>query len=171
MEAPTPRRTLDLLAERGALLSEPALAAQKPRGPEIRTPRANVEPLELTASRTARQEAFVAAHLLVLYPHPTDAEEFDRTYREEHLPYAGPRLEGATGVVTKRIVGPAFAPPPYHLISDVSFPTIDALRACAGSAAGKEALTHAASISSGGAPMVVAVIDDDQGVFTMGRMP
>jgi hypothetical protein len=103
----------------------------------------------------------MAAHLLVLYPIPRNAEEFDRAYREEHLPYAGPRLEGATGVVTKRVVGPAFAPPPYHLISDVSFPTIDALKACAGSAGGKEALTHAASISSGGAPMIVAVVDDN----------
>ena len=103
----------------------------------------------------------MAAHLLILYPTPLNVEAFDRAYREEHLPYAGPRLEGATGVVTKRVVGPAFAPPPYHLISDVSFPTIDALKACASSAGGKEALTHAASISSGGAPMVVAVVDDD----------
>jgi uncharacterized protein (TIGR02118 family) len=102
----------------------------------------------------------MAAHLLVLYPHPQNAAEFDRAYREEHLPYAGPRLNGATGVVTKKVVGPAFAPPPYHLISDVSFPTIDALKACAGSAGGKEALAHAASISTGGAPTIVAVADD-----------
>jgi hypothetical protein len=44
MKAPTSRRTLDLLAERGALLSEPALAAQKPRGPEF-------VPLELMLNR------------------------------------------------------------------------------------------------------------------------
>ena len=103
----------------------------------------------------------MAAHLLILYPIPRNADDFDRAYREEHLPYAGPRLEGSTGVVTKRVVGPAFTPPPYYLISDVSFPTIDALKACAGSAGGKEALTHAASISSGGAPVIVAVVDDN----------
>lgn len=102
----------------------------------------------------------MAAHLLVLYPKPNDVEKFDRAYREEHLPLAGPKLEGATGVVTKRVVGPAFAPPPYHLISDVSFPTIEALKGCATSKGGKEALEHAASISSGGAPMVIAVVDD-----------
>src|SRR6185437_8324767 len=101
----------------------------------------------------------MTAHLLIIYPTPKDAAKFDRAYREEHLPYAGPRLEGATGVVTRRVVGPAFAPPPYHLISDVAFPTIDALKACAGSAGGKEPLTHAASISSGGAPMIVALAD------------
>ena len=102
----------------------------------------------------------MAAHLLVLYPHPKSAEEFDRAYRDGHLPYAGPRLAGATGVVTKRVVGPAFSPPPYHLISDVSFPTLEALQACAGSSGGQEALAHAASISSGGAPTIVVAVDD-----------
>ena len=67
----------------------------------------------------------MTAHLLIMYPHPKDVKEFDRAYREEHLPYAAPRLKGATGVATKRVVGPSFAPPPYHLISDVSFPTIE----------------------------------------------
>ena len=103
----------------------------------------------------------MAARLLILYPKPTDVQEFDRAYREEHLPLAGPKLEGATGVVTKRVVGPAFAPPPYHLISEISFPNIEALKACATSSGGKEALAHAESISTGGAPMVIAVVDED----------
>jgi hypothetical protein len=63
-------------------------------------------------------------------------------------------------VTTKRVVGPAFAPPPYHLMSDVSFPSLDALKTCATSEGGKQALAHAASISSGGAPMVIAVADE-----------
>jgi len=49
----------------------------------------------------------MTAHLLIMYPHPKDVKEFDRAYREEHLPYAAPRLKGATGVVTKRVVGPS----------------------------------------------------------------
>ena len=101
----------------------------------------------------------MTAHLLILYPIPKDTAKFDRAYREEHLPYAAPRLKGATGVTTKRVVGPAFAPPPYHLMSDVSFPTLDALKASAACEAGKEALAHAASISSGGAPMFIVVTD------------
>jgi hypothetical protein len=63
------------------------------------------------------------------------------------------------GVKTQRVIGPGFAPPPYHLMSDVRFPTLDALKACAASDGGKEALAHAASISSGGAPMLIAVAD------------
>jgi len=102
----------------------------------------------------------MTAHLLIVYPTPKDAKKFDRAYREEHLPYAGPKLVGATDVATKRVVGPAFAPPPYHLMSDVSFPSLDALKACAASEGGKQALAHAASISSGGAPMLMVVADE-----------
>jgi uncharacterized protein (TIGR02118 family) len=101
----------------------------------------------------------MTAHLLILYPNPKDEAAFDRAYREEHLPLAGPKLVGALGVETKRVVGPAFAPPPYHLMSDVSFPTLDALKACAGSAGGQEALAHAASISTGGAPLVMVLAE------------
>jgi len=99
----------------------------------------------------------MTAHLLVMYPTPKDPRAFDRAYREEHLPYAGPRLAGATGVVSKRVAGERA---PYYAISDVTFPSLEALQACAGSAGGREALAHAASISSGGAPVVLVVTDD-----------
>lgn len=102
----------------------------------------------------------MTAHLLVLYPRPDNADDFDRAYREEHLPYAGPRLEGATKVATRRVVGPSYAPPPYHLISDVTFPSLEALKACAMSSRGQEALKHAASISTGGAPTIVVTVDE-----------
>ena len=101
----------------------------------------------------------MTAHLLILYPIPEDITIFDRAYREEHLPYAAPRLAGAIAVTTQHVVGPGFAPPPYHLLSDVCFATLGALKACAASESGKEALAHAASISSGGAPMLIVVTD------------
>jgi uncharacterized protein (TIGR02118 family) len=101
----------------------------------------------------------MTVHLLILYPNPKDPAAFDRAYRDEHLPYAGPRLKGALAVATRRVVGPAFAPPPYHLMSDVSFPDLETLKACATSTGGKEALQHAASISSGGAPTVLVVAE------------
>jgi uncharacterized protein (TIGR02118 family) len=99
------------------------------------------------------------AHLLLMYPAPKDPAAFDRAYREEHLPYAGPRLEGAIGVVSKRVAqvqgGTA-----YYAISDVTFPSLAALQRCAGSAPGKEALAHAASISTGGPPAILVLTDD-----------
>ncbi len=102
----------------------------------------------------------MTAHLLVMYPMPKDPKAFDRRYREEHLPYAGPRLAGATGVVSKHVASPAPGAPPFYAISDVSFPSLAALQACAASQGGQEALAHAASISTGGAPVILIATDD-----------
>ena len=98
----------------------------------------------------------MTAHLLILYPVPKDTAKFDRAYREEHLPYAGPRLTGATAIVSKRVAGPA----PYYALSDIQFPSLEALQKSASSSGAKEALAHAASISTGGAPTVLVVTDD-----------
>lgn len=100
------------------------------------------------------------AHLLVMYPPPKDPKAFERAYREEHLPYAGPRLKGATGVVSKRVTGAPGAQPRFHAVSDVTFPSLEALEACAASVGGKEALANAASISTGGPPVILVVTDD-----------
>jgi uncharacterized protein (TIGR02118 family) len=102
----------------------------------------------------------MTAHLLVMYPTPQDPKTFERVYREEHLPYAGPRLKGAIGVVSKRVLSAPGQSAPYYAISDVTFPSLEALQACASSDGGREALTHAASISTGGAPVVMMVTDD-----------
>jgi uncharacterized protein (TIGR02118 family) len=99
------------------------------------------------------------AHLLVMYPHPRDPQAFDRAYREQHLSYAAPRLVGATGVVSKRLV-PVGERAAYYAISDIAFPSLEALQKCAASQGGKEALAHAASISSGGPPVIVIATDD-----------
>ena len=102
----------------------------------------------------------MTAHLLILYPTPTDDAAFERAYREEHLPYAGPRLTGATAVASRRIVGPQ-SPPPFHFVSDITFPDLESLQQCARSPGGQEALEHAASISTGGKPTVLATVDED----------
>ena len=97
----------------------------------------------------------MSAHLLVMYPTPKDAKTFDRRYQEEHLPYAGPRLAGATGVTTKHVLGTT----QFYAISDVAFPSLEALQSCAASKGGREALEHAASISTGGPPVVLMVTE------------
>src|SRR5262249_31099026 len=101
----------------------------------------------------------MSVQLLVIYPPPKDAAAFERAYREEHLPYAGPRLVGATGVTTKRVLDAPGGKPIAHTISFVAFPNAEAAKACAQSKSGQEALKHAASISSGGPPQIL-LIDD-----------
>jgi uncharacterized protein (TIGR02118 family) len=99
------------------------------------------------------------AQLLVLYPTPKDAKDFETRYRSEHLPYAGPRLKGATKVVTKKVMAAPGAATEFHLMSEVHFPSLSALQACAALDGAHEALEHARSISTGGAPQVLIVED------------
>jgi uncharacterized protein (TIGR02118 family) len=79
----------------------------------------------------------MSVQLLVIYPPPKDPAEFDRAYRNEHLPFAGPRLVGATGVTTKRVLGAPGGTPFAHWISVIDFPSVQAARACAQSNGGK----------------------------------
>jgi uncharacterized protein (TIGR02118 family) len=101
----------------------------------------------------------MSVQLLVIYPPPKDPVAFDQAYRDEHLPYAGPRLTGATGVTTKRVLGAPGGNPIAYAISVVEFPTADAAIACAQSSGGQEALQPAASISTGGPPLFLLVDD------------
>ena len=103
----------------------------------------------------------MSVQLLVIYPPPRDAAAFERAYREEHLPYAGPRLmsEGATGVTTNRVLGSPSGTPSFHWISFIEFPSAEIAKACAKSKGGQEALQHAASISSGGQPQYLLIAE------------
>jgi uncharacterized protein (TIGR02118 family) len=110
---------------------------------------------------TLSKETYMSVQLLVVYPPPKDSAAFERAYRDEHLPYAGPRLmkEGATGVTTKRVLGSPGGAPAYHWISFIDFPATETAKACAKSKGGQEALQHAASISSGGQPQYLLIGD------------
>lgn len=94
------------------------------------------------------------AKLLVLYPQPADTDEFERRYRDEHLPMAAQRFQGAEVVLT-RIVGTPAGPAPYHRAAEITFPSMDALQSWAGSADGQAVAQNAAAISSGGPPVVL----------------
>jgi uncharacterized protein (TIGR02118 family) len=103
----------------------------------------------------------MSVQLLVVYPPPKDPTVFERAYREQHLPFAGPRLaaSGATGVETKKVLGSPSGAPSFHWISFIGFPDVATAKACAQSKGGQEALNHAASISTGGQPQYL-LIDD-----------
>jgi len=105
----------------------------------------------------------MSVQLLVIYPPPKNPAEFDKAYRDEHLPYAGPRLMGggATGVTTKHVLGAPGGNPFAYVISFVDFPSAEIAKTCAQSSSGREALEHAASISTGGPPQFLLI--DDKG--------
>jgi hypothetical protein len=89
------------------------------------------------------------AKLMVIYPHPKDADVFEKVYQQEHVPLAVAKLSGKTKIVA----------------TEVHFPSMQALEACATSEGGKEVLAHAVKISSGGPPIFL-VAEEETVTFT-----
>jgi uncharacterized protein (TIGR02118 family) len=93
--------------------------------------------------------------LIVMYPRPKDIDAFEKVYQSEHVPLAVEKLKGKTKFVATKVLGAPQGVPPFYRVAEVHFPSMDALQACAASDGGKEALAHAAKISSGGPPVVM----------------
>ncbi len=93
--------------------------------------------------------------LVVMYPRPKDVDLFEKAYQNEHVPMAVEKLKGKTKLVASKVLGAPQGTAPFYRIAEVHFPSMEALQACAASDGGKETLAHAASISSGGPPVVM----------------
>jgi uncharacterized protein (TIGR02118 family) len=94
------------------------------------------------------------AKMVVLYPQPKDVAAFEKAYLEEHMPLASEKLLGVSKVVlSKTFSSPGAAPPQYHRIAEIHFPSLEALQACLSSPGGRETAAHAVAISTGGAPV------------------
>ena len=80
-----------------------------------------------------------AAKLVVIYPVPTDLEQFERRYLEHHVPMAVDRLAGKTKIVATKVLSSAQGgSAPFHRIAEIHFPSMSALQACAASEGAKE---------------------------------
>lgn len=95
------------------------------------------------------------AKLIVIYPRPTDIAAFDKRYQDEHVPMAVEKLGGKTKIVATKVIGSPQGSPPFHVMAEVYFPSLEALQNCAESEGGKETLAHAVSISTGGSPIIL----------------
>lgn len=92
--------------------------------------------------------------LVVIYPRPTDVEAFEKAYTEKHVPLAKEKIKGMTKfVATKFVAAPNGETPTFYRMAELYFPSLDALKESAASAGAQEAVAHAVSISSGGAPL------------------
>ena len=94
----------------------------------------------------------MSVKLLVLYPTPTDPEQFDRRYEQEHLPMGKGSLVGATGLASHRIIASPAGTSPFARLTEVSFPSLKALQECAALPGAQKTMAHAVEISTGGAP-------------------
>ena len=101
------------------------------------------------------------AKIVVLYPRPTDVETFERLYLDEHIPLARAKIGGATRVVFTTVMGAVGGDPPYHRLTEIHFPSMEALQASAETAGTQESAAHAIAISSGGPPIFLIADEGD----------
>ena len=102
------------------------------------------------------------AKLIVLYPYPADVEAFEKAYTSEHIPMVSPgAMPGLTKFVATKIIGTADgSEPPFYRMAELYFPSLEALQNIASSDGAQQAVAHAASISSGGAPLFLVAQEE-----------
>jgi uncharacterized protein (TIGR02118 family) len=87
----------------------------------------------------------VTAHFLAMYEQPADAETFDRHYRDVHIPL-GRRLPGLLRYTIGRDITAVRGGPPYYLIAELEWDTMDELRAAFASPEGRATAADAARL-------------------------
>ena len=103
----------------------------------------------------------MAVKLTVVYTKPDDADEFDRHYREVHMPLVQ-RWPGLKRAEVARVTGgPAGMDSPYHLITELYFDDAAALDAALASDPGREAGKDFMAIAGKGSFMTVAEVQED----------
>lgn len=95
------------------------------------------------------------AKLMVLYGKPKDAAAFDAYYFGKHVPIAKrlpglKRFEVSAGAINMPQGGP-----PYHLVAQLEFDSLQALGAAMASPEGRAAGGDLANFATGGADLLV----------------
>ena len=95
--------------------------------------------------------------LMVLYPHPTDAAQFDTDYRD-HLSLLHQKAnipEDARPYTITRILPTPEGKAPFYQLFTMPFPSAEALQQAMSSPEMQEVAADAVRISSGGAPVIL----------------
>jgi uncharacterized protein (TIGR02118 family) len=96
---------------------------------------------------------------IVLYPAPTNPEEFERRYRDEHRPMVRATFAEMTEFHASKVVATAMGEPAFAYAAELVFPSMEKLQAALGSDEGQKVVGHAIEISTGG-PMSVIILEE-----------
>ena len=102
--------------------------------------------------------------VVVIYPRPTDEAEFERAYKDEHLPMVEDKLKGMTRLVTTKVLDSPQGKVAAYRLAEVHFSSMDDLSKCLQSEGGKQVVDHAIKISTGGPPILL-ICEEQSFVF------
>jgi uncharacterized protein (TIGR02118 family) len=97
--------------------------------------------------------------LIVLYPTPSDAQDFEKMYHEEHEPLVRAQLGAARKLTGAQIEPMGDQATPYHWMAEFHFDTMEELKQAIASDGGLRTGAHARQISTGGPPLMFVVTD------------
>ncbi len=93
--------------------------------------------------------------VVIIYPRPHDEQAFEAAYLNEHVPMVEGKLKGMTRLVLTKVTGSPQGKIAAYRIAEAYFSTMNDLLGIMESDGGKEIISHAQSISSGGPPLVL----------------
>lgn len=98
--------------------------------------------------------------LLVLYGQPQDPAEFDRYYRERHIPIAQ-QMRGLKKWTIGKVAGtPDGSPAPYYYVADLYLEDRAALDALLASPEGQAAVADVPNYATGGVTFLLTEVED-----------
>ncbi len=103
--------------------------------------------------------------VVMLYPTPTDVDAFEDAYLHEHIPHVLATIPGLSGYTLSKVLWTYDAPcvegdPPYFLMAELYFPSLEALQRNFTPAVAETIRSHAAAISTGGVPLVFVCMEE-----------
>jgi uncharacterized protein (TIGR02118 family) len=96
------------------------------------------------------------AKLTVLYRHPTDSTSFDEYYADNHLPLVEKIPNLRQFEAGKVIATPEGSEPPYYLIAELWFESVEQLQSSMGSSAGRAVAEDLQNFATGGAMLFIS---------------
>jgi uncharacterized protein (TIGR02118 family) len=98
--------------------------------------------------------------VVMLYPLPTDGEAFEAAYMHEHVALVLARIPGLTRYVLSKVLWAYSGEPPFFLLAELYFPSLEALQRGFTPAVAQELGAHAAAISTGGPPLAFVCMEE-----------
>jgi uncharacterized protein (TIGR02118 family) len=93
--------------------------------------------------------------LTVLYGQPDDPAAFDQYYTSTHVPLAN-KIPECRSFTYRHLSTLDGSQPPYHLIAELAFDSLESLQSALGSPEGQAAAGDVPNFATGGATMLVA---------------
>ena len=96
------------------------------------------------------------AKLMILYGHPEDPAAFEDYYAKRHIPYASKHMPNVRGAHNMRVISASGGgPSPFYRVSQMTYESVDDLRAEIASTDGQSTIADLTNFATGGAALLI----------------